>query len=131
MKSTPEAFQKIISGDFGGYVKIWEMADILKQVNSHMIKALEKGSYAPLEYLEYLSQYPHPSFRTQSDPHPTHSHVTCVECDQTKIVSGSRDKSVVINDYLYSYRKEQAAEAAVRRKLKNHPRPYAISYDQI
>ena len=94
LKSTPEAFQKIISGDFGGFVKIWELTDILKQANAHMIKALQKGSYKPLEYLEYRSLYPH------------RSHVTCLQCDQTKIVSGSRDKSVVINDYLYSYKKE-------------------------
>ena len=104
--STPEAFQKIISGDFGGFVKIWEMTDILKQVNLHMIKALEKGSYAPLEYLEYRSQYPH------------RSHVTCLQCDQTKIVSGSRDKTVVVNDYLYSYRRQEAIESLIRNKLE-------------
>ena len=95
--TSPNACQKIISGDFGGFVKIWELTEILKQVNAHLIHSLKKGSYKPLEFLEYRSQYPH------------RNHVTCLQCDQTKIISGSRDKSVVINDYLYSYKKDLAA----------------------
>ena len=91
---TPRAFQKIISGDFKGFIKIWEMADILKQVNAHLILSLKKGSYVPLEFIEYRSQYPH------------RGHVTCLQCNQTKIISGSRDKSIVINDYFYSYKKD-------------------------
>ena len=95
--TSPKAFQKIISGDFGGFVKIWEVPEILKQVNVHLLKSLKKGSYKPLEYLEYRSQLPH------------RNHVTCLQCDQRKIISGSRDKTIVINDYLYSYKKDASA----------------------
>ena len=105
LKSTPEAFQKIISGDFGGFVKVWEMENILKQVHSHMMQALKKGSYKPLEYIEYRSLCPH------------RGHITCVQCDQTKIVSGSRDKYVAINDFSYS----NIVERFVDKMIEHHP----------
>ena len=104
---SPNAFQKIISGDFGGFIKIWELAEIIKQVNAHLLHSLKKGSYKPLEFLEYRSQYPH------------RNHVTCLQCDQTKIISGSRDKSIVINDYLYSYKKELAVQKCLSLHTKS------------
>ena len=102
----PQSFQRIISGDYGGFIKIWEIADILEQVNPHMIKSLKKGSYKPLEFLEYRSQYPH------------RNHVTCLKSNQTKIISGSRDKTIVINDFMYSYKKQLAIHQSLISHVK-------------
>ena len=103
---SPMSFQKIISGDYGGFIKIWEISDILEQVNSHLITSLKKKSYKPLEFLEYRSQYPH------------RNHVTCIRCNQAKIISGSRDKTIVINDFMYSYKKQLAIHQSLMSYVK-------------
>ena len=62
---------RIISADFGGFVKIWQVDDIV-----------QKGDGLETEVVAHASYLPH------------RGHVTCLNADQRRILSASRDKSV-------------------------------------
>ena len=84
------ASTRIVSGDFSGFLKVWDLKHIVREANLHMKSVLRKGTeeYQPVEILEHRSLLTHKS------------HVTCLYVDCTGLVSGSRDKMLVWQNFL-------------------------------
>ena len=78
----------IVSADFGGFVRLWRLKTALKEVTRHVERSVKRGTYETLEFIEHRSFCPH------------RNHITSVDCDLTKFVTGSRDKSISLNSFL-------------------------------
>ncbi|QQP35474.1 Fbox/WD repeatcontaining protein 11like, partial [Caligus rogercresseyi] len=59
---------RLVSGDFGGFVRVWELSDIFKEINAYLDSLLSKlrgnpraaqSDSAPLEIFSHRSFYPH------------------------------------------------------------------------
>lgn len=84
------AATRIVSGDFGGFLMVWDLEnDVFPQLERHLDMFIEhtEKPFVPLFIDNHVSHYPH------------RGHVTAVHVSSTKIVSGSRDKTVVITNF--------------------------------
>ena len=79
---------RIISGDFGGFVRIWSLHLILSTVSERMHKCLAQGAdFDPAKIMQHRALLTH------------RGHVTCLSADATGVVSGSREKKIVWQDF--------------------------------
>ncbi|XP_040577764.1 uncharacterized protein [Lepeophtheirus salmonis] len=92
---------RLVSGDFGGFVRVWDMSYIFKEINEYLSGILMKirsGSNvegrAPVEILAHRSFYPH------------RGHVTSLILEPTLLITGSRERSVACLDF-WNIKKEK------------------------
>ncbi len=83
---------RIASADFGGFIKIWCIEDLLKESQDNVVKFSrsnkEASRFEALDFVVHRSLFTHKN------------HITAVHVDAFRVVSGSRDKTVVVQDFL-------------------------------
>jgi WD40 repeat protein len=78
---------RIASTDFGGFLRIWPVEELLSEAQQHLLKYSASKRFAPLVFLPHRSLFPH------------RHHITTVYIDAFRVVSGSRDRTVVLQDF--------------------------------
>ena len=88
---------RIASADFTGFLRIWRIQDILREVENHLLKALrkEKKRIDPVDFVEHRSTYSH------------RHHITMIHLDAFRVITCSRDQSVLIQDFWQQIIKEK------------------------
>ena len=106
---------RVVSGDFGGFLKVWDLIEVVRASTSHMenyVKEVDK--YEERKKVEEFGKVGKPT-RTKIGMHApqyeplcfihhrslfTHrGHVTDLIITDTAIVSGSREKNIVKQDF--------------------------------
>ena len=87
MKVFPSSF-RIASADFTGFLRIWKIQDLLQETEKHLMSAVRKKKQRvePLDFVEHRSTYSH------------RHHITMVRLDAFRVITCSRDQTVLIQD---------------------------------
>lgn len=90
VRSLDIANGRVVSGDFSGFLKIWDLTSVIPASKQHMKAVIDddKPTYEPLIVLSHRSLFTH------------RGHVTVVKISGESLWSGSREKNVVFQCFM-------------------------------